>query len=135
MRTYWLLGKIGEPIMDQTVSDEELQRSSRLSEDPGEVNAEKSFPMLNRPAQVASIDQSDAFHYDHHHANQEELPGEITTIESPTYSASLYYPMPGRSTKNGTHSSNKDVAISLKPGHHLEPPTTCTERRKTIISK
>jgi hypothetical protein len=37
--------------------------------------------MLNRPAQVASIDQSDAFHYDHHHANQEELPGEITTIE------------------------------------------------------
>jgi hypothetical protein len=89
----------------QTVSDEELQRSSRLSEDPGEVNAEKSFPMLNRPAQVASIDQSDAFHYDRHHANQEELPGEITTIESPTYSASLYYPMPGRSTKNGTHSN------------------------------
>ena len=134
MRTYWLLGKIGEPIMNQTVSDEELQGSARISEDSGELNAEKSFPMLNRPAQVASIHQSDAFHYDHHHANQGELPGEITTIESPTYSASLYYPMPGRPRKNATYSSDKDVAISPTPGHKLEPTTTCTERSKTNIS-
>jgi len=133
MRTYWLLGKIGEPIMDQTVSDEELQGSARLSEDPGELNVEKSFPVLNRPTEVTSIDQSEGFHYDHRHTNETGLPGEITTIESPTYSASLYYPMPGRPRKNDTHSSDKDVAISPTPGHKLEP-STCTERIKTNIS-
>ena len=133
MRTYWLLGKIGEPMMDQTVSDEELERCAKLSENPGELNAEKSFSMLSIP-QVTNTDQSDGFHYDHHHASESELPGEITTIESPTYSASLYYPMPGRSTKNGTHSNDKAVAISPTTGHQLEPPTACTERSNTNIS-
>ena len=134
MMTYWLLGKIGEPMMDQTVSDEELQRCARLSEDPGEFNSEKSLPLLSKPTPVTSIDQSDGFHFDHRHANETGLPGEITTIESPTYSASLYYPMPGRPKTIGTHSSDKDVAISPKPGHKLEPTTTCTERSKTSIS-
>jgi hypothetical protein len=75
--------------------------------------------MLSIP-QVTNTDQSDGFHYDHHHASESGLPGEITTIESPTYSASLYYPMPGRSTKNGTHSNDKAVAISPTTGHQLD---------------
>lgn len=134
MRTYWLLGKTGEPIMDPTVSDEEFQRCARLSEGPGESFTEKSFPLLDRPTQVTSIDESDGFHYDHHHGNEAGLPGEITTIESPTYSASLYYPMPGRSNKNCTHSSDKAVTISPTPGRQLEPTTTYIEKSKTKIS-
>lgn len=40
----------------------------------------------------------------------EELPGEITTVEDPLYSASLNYPMPGRHTKCSTKDEIKNTA-------------------------
>ena len=42
--------------------------------------------------------------------DQMELPGEITTVEDPLYSASLNYPMPGRPTKASSKDEGKNTA-------------------------
>jgi hypothetical protein len=39
-----------------------------------------------------------------------ELPGEITTVEDPLYSASLNYPMPGRPMKAMNKDEGKNTA-------------------------
>lgn len=43
-------------------------------------------------------------------SGNEELPGEITTVEDPLYSASLNYPMPGRHTKCSPKDEAKNTA-------------------------
>jgi hypothetical protein len=52
-----------------------------------------------------------------------ELPGEITTVEDPLYSASLNYPMPGRPMKAMNKDEGKNTA-------HVAP--TVSEKRRSL---
>ena len=52
-----------------------------------------------------------------------ELPGEITTVEDPLYSASLNYPMPGRPMKAMNKDEGKNTA-------HVAP--IVSEKRRSL---
>ena len=111
MRTYWLLGKTGDH--NDSISESVLDGSS----------------------QEDSIGQSNSNLDDHHTVSKSELPGEITTIESPTYSASLSYPMPGRPTKT-TRNSSTDKRNDIPPIFEIKDdprtPTTDDDNRTRI---
>jgi hypothetical protein len=111
MQTYWLLGKTGDH------------------------NDSNSESVLDGPSRENSICQSNSDLDDHHRVSKSELPGEITTIESPTYSASLFYPMPGRPTTT-TRNSSTDKRNDIPPISEIkvDPPTPTTDDdNRTII--
>ena len=105
MRTYWLMGRVEEfgtndlePELDLTMRYETLKLQDP-SEMPGEIT-----PLDG----IAPVEKEDGLKLTCTHGNQDELPGEITTVESPTYSASLVYPMPGRQGKRKKSFSKKE---------------------------
>jgi hypothetical protein len=57
-----------------------------------------------------------------------ELPGEITTVEDPLYSASLNYPMPGRPMKAMNKDEGKNTA-------RVAPTVSENRRSLTKIKK
>ena len=131
MRTYWLLGKIG----DRKESDVDSDTSATLDVD-AYPNHEKSLSLsvLYRPSQEDSIGQSNGDLDNHHRVSESELPDEITTIESPTYSGALSYPMPGRPTKR-TWNGSTDKQNDIPPISEIkvEPPAPTTDEDNNTI--
>ncbi|XP_076094871.1 uncharacterized protein LOC143065280 [Mytilus galloprovincialis] len=78
----------------------------------------------SKDADLCSDD--DSCKQDNESGEEAELPGEITTVEDPLYSASLNYPMPGRHTK----CSNKDEAKNMA---RVAP--TVSEKGKRVSPK
>ena len=85
------------------------------------------------------VDGDDTLDFDHYSESESmrqdgesdcemELPGEITTVEDPLYSASLNYPMPGRPMKAMNKDEGKNTA-------RVAPTVSENRRSLTKIKK
>ncbi|XP_052083525.1 uncharacterized protein LOC127720814 [Mytilus californianus] len=125
MRTFWLMGKVEDFGTVEIEADVEPHT--------------KAFDITDMPGEIASVENLSSGFYgsakdkksfgspsSHGDVNKEDLPGEITTIESPTYSASLQYPMPGRQPQRKKpilkKSTNPNIEVTKDAETELKAP-------------
>ncbi|VDH93877.1 Hypothetical predicted protein [Mytilus galloprovincialis] len=130
MRTFWLMGKVEDFGTVEIEADiEPNPKAIDITDMPGEIASVQhhSSGVYVMPGCSAKDEKSFGSNTSHGDVNKEDLPGEITTIESPTYSASLQYPMPGRQPqrkkpilKKTTTNPNIEV-INEKETEHKAP--------------
>lgn len=116
MKTYWLAGRLSEMTSDiEEDTDRRAYKLEDMPDIPGEIMSGDNLASVSHA--MASGPSRAETRGDLH--NQEDFPGEIQTIESPTYSAALQYPMPGRPAQR-----SKSILKSSQKANTEENNTT-----------
>lgn len=130
MRTFWLMGKVEDFGTVEIEADlESNQQAIDITDMPGEIASvqQHTSGIYVMPGCSAKDEKSFGLNTSHGDVNKEDLPGEITTIESPTYSASLQYPMPGRQPQRRKPilkktTTNPNIEVTNEKERELKAP-------------
>ncbi|CAC5383083.1 Guanylate cyclase 32E,Guanylate cyclase soluble subunit beta-2,Receptor-type guanylate cyclase gcy-19,Retinal guanylyl cyclase 2,Heat-stable enterotoxin receptor,Olfactory guanylyl cyclase GC-D,Atrial natriuretic peptide receptor 2,Receptor-type guanylate cyclase gcy-9,Receptor-type guanylate cyclase Gyc76C,Soluble guanylate cyclase 89Da,Receptor-type guanylate cyclase gcy-28,Speract receptor,Receptor-type guanylate cyclase gcy-13,Receptor-type guanylate cyclase gcy-8,Guanylyl cyclase GC-E,Receptor-type gu len=130
MRTFWLMGKVEDFGTIEIEADIEPNSNAfDITDMPGEIASVENLSsgIYVMPGRSPKEEKSFGSTISHGDVNKEDLPGEITTIESPTYSASLQYPMPGRQPQRRKpilkkSTTNPNMEVTNETGTELKAP-------------